>query len=358
MIAKCTNTIKLNDVKIGDLVFSYIGKKGDWPTLLSPAGHVAICTEESQFVAALITHEVDGSVKKGTFTTVLQPSATSTDDYAGQQLRILRCTNQSLAQNAAALALCWNDFLLPFGSPGRTQATAFENHYKDGAELQAALRLRFDQMGKYRAIKYAARRAGFLCYPTDGEGDGVGLFCSQFVTICYQVAGLLDVVDAAWAGDSQLRVCDKRMTKGDRKALEQRFTGTTLDYTQFCNYADMLANKDPYSLGETAMKPQETPKRKGIEYVPSLMFWKVKHGSISNFPWTTKLTEGMLVDCKIVMPQGLFESLIRCNDWEDKGALVDPLAKEEFERVKQLGDDLMKQRDLNAMRRLKQFKST
>lgn len=337
-IALSKTNVRLSELQVGDLIFNYTGTGDTWPALKKGmCSHVAICTSASDGEATII-HEVDGAQMKGTHLTALNP--TVANDYksttAAALIRVLRCKDATLAQTAAMLALSWNKFLLPFGSEARNRATLHEGHFDAAAGLVEEHRRLFDLIGKYRAVKYAGRRAGFLCYPTDNEGDGIGLFCSQFVTICYQVAGLLDAVDAVFAMDGTLRVCDKRMSELDVAEVKKAFKGTDFDFKEFQAYAAQLSDKDPYKLADTAGNPKKVPPRKGVAYIPSILLWNNSKGPIQSFAWAQHITLGMKVDCKVIMPQGLFESLVQDDDgWEDKGVLVGKLAKDEFELQKQ-----------------------
>ncbi|MGZ8469678.1 MAG: hypothetical protein ACXW61_09100 [Gemmatirosa sp.] len=306
--------IPLSDVRPGDLLFNVFVRKDELTGELHPAGvsgHVTICTFANDALV-LMTHQVDGKQLKGTWEDQLRPPAAT----AGNQVLVMRCHgSRELAAEAALWARSWDKFLLPFGSRRRDNATLFEGDAA-GEELVAKHRKLFATRAKYRAIKYAARRLGYLCYP-GAEDDGQGLFCSMFVSIAYQVAGLVraGAVTAAGREDLHLRITDKRMPPSAiaRVAASLPNAPSALDVASFTGYSAALREPNPYGLRGVPPAEAAEPAKKGppgVGYLPSLAFWRFdRHPSIEGFPWAAHVTEGMMVDAKVIMPQGLLASL-------------------------------------------------
>lgn len=305
--------IPLSAVRPGDLLFNVFAIRDDRSDELQPAGvsgHVTICTF-ARDALVLMTHQVDGKNLKGTWEDQLKPpSATATN-----QVLVMRCRDEDLAAEAAIWARSWGKFLLPFGSTRRDRATLFEGGVASGETLVERHRELFAAGGRYRAIKYAARRLGFLCYPGE-DSDGQGLFCSMFVAIAYQVAGLVlaNAVSAASREDFELRISDKRMSAKDVDTVMRQQPGASpVDVEGFKGYAAGLREHNPYGL--RGVEPASgsappKPRRRGITYLPSIAFWRYdRHPSIDTFPWAARITEGMMVDAKVIMPQGLLASL-------------------------------------------------
>lgn len=144
----------------------------------------------------------------------------------------------------------WTALAMPYSNHRRRFAMAHEE--MSGDSMVATHRKLFDEVGKFRAIKFTARRNGDLIYPseTDPRIEGNrGMFCSMFVVVCYQVAGLESLVRVAPSG---LRVSDKCTAKRD---LLVRFlkSGGTMgageeDRQQFDHYLGRLTEVDPYVL--------------------------------------------------------------------------------------------------------------
>lgn len=230
--------------------------------------------------------------------------------------RVVRCVRSTLARKAVDYATAWAELEVPYGRNG--QAEAMERAADDGDALVSELRSRFLVDGKFRAIKYAARRESFLHYPgADGDG-GAGMFCSMFLVVCYQVAGLDMVVGSVPASDLTTRVADRRLTTTEREALseshgEGRGHQVERDLRAFAAYTDRsLGNAPP------------PPRRGGHDYRPSISFWRPRNvSSISDFDWTAHITRGMMIDALFTYPTGLFEALM--DDplyWNDLGDVV------------------------------------
>lgn len=318
--------IPLSELRPGDLLFNVFAQKDGHGELqaVGVSGHVTICTFANDTLV-LMTHQVDGKNLKGTWEDQLKPPSAD----ATNQVLAMRCVgNRELADEAAQWARSWDKFLIPFGGTRRDRATLFEGE-TPGESLVEKHRELFASRAKYRAIKYAARRLGFLCYP-GAEDDGQGLFCSMFVALAYQVAGLVraDAVLHADREDFHLRISDKRMTPREiGQVAKQLPRAQPLDVELFTGYCASLREPNPYQLRAGGGEPGEAAAKKaqrGVGYLPSLAFWRFdRYPTIEAFPWPEHITEGMMVDSKVIMPQGLLASLrADRGTWETLGFVV------------------------------------
>lgn len=338
--------ISVNALKVGDLLFTYISerKDGGRPTLIpsdktgSTAGHATMVTSVEGKGRVRHTHAVDGRTRNGLWETNL----TVPKHDAGNWVRVVRCCDDDLAKAAAKWAIRWHTYWVPFGSQRRNTAVADENRFKTSTALVKSLQARFHSAGRFRAIKYAARRLGFLCYPTDEEG--LGLFCSQFVVLCYQVAGLGDAVNAVPVTRSNIRVTDEKasLSASWLEFLKAESGGNTTDWKAYCRYAGALLSGAP-SAGK-AMGLDYSPSAwwnwvwNNVQYVPSISLWDYsKYPSIECFHWGGAITQGMMIDSRVVMPQGLYESLVNdSGSWRDLGYLTGSgMAPESRDEVKE-----------------------
>ncbi len=110
----------------------------------------------------------------------------------------MRCNEPSLSQAAAKYAVVWFKQVIPFNRR-RVAATAEESVMWH--------RQKFNETGRFRAIRYAARRTTGFHQNDDSRLVTKGMNCSHFVTTCYQVAGLEKIVSAAPPG---VKVQDKK----------------------------------------------------------------------------------------------------------------------------------------------------
>ncbi len=292
--------LRLSDLREGDLLFSLM------PPSMEPS-HVAIVTGKAGEGAVRQVHVVE-DIRANL-------SGLHENDVVPENYLVYRCRREALAKSAAAYATKWMSVPAPYSTLRAAIAKEHEKKHGGEGDLVAEHRRLFQQGGKFRAIKYAARRDGDLV--TVGERDSIagnkGMFCSMFVVICFQVAGLEHLVEAAAPGTI---VSDKRMTLKDRAAFDKHAKGIASpeDQNEFGVYLDRLHNVDPYELDTDATRFRakgQDRKRPFIrqKYVPSLQFWRGGPRSVSTCDWPALLTEGMLVDAKVIYPRGLVESL-------------------------------------------------
>ena len=302
----------------GDLIFKYSGEQ-----LL----HVSIVTSvDAGTGAADHAHHLNDAVLIGLHETTVTTASNL----------VVRCRKEPLRKAAAEFARRWTELAMPYSNHRRRAATAHEE--KSRGDVVAIHRKLFDQLGKFRAIKFAARRSGDLIYPSEKdpriEGNR-GMFCSMFVAVCYQVAGLQDLVQEAPTG---MRVSDKSTTKKDLKKAKKKLGAAPVDRDQFEGYLGRLTEVDPYMLhdfgsGEAKAVAEAVGKAEkrrptrgfGTVYQPSLAFWRSDLCSIATCNWPQYITKGMMLDAKVIMPDGMLKCLLddlgESGGWEVLGIL-------------------------------------
>lgn len=201
----------------GDLIFKFTGEQ-----LL----HVSIVTNvDAETGAADHVHLLNDAGLIGLHETTLMPASNL----------VVRCRNEPLRKAATEFARRWNALAVPYSNFRRRAAMVHEEKF--GGDLVSVHRKLFDEVGKFRAIKYTARRGGDLIYPSEKdpriEGNR-GMLCSMFVVVCYQVAGLQTLVARRRATPTcrtsapSRKICLDVPRKG--KATERR-TKTTFNST-------------------------------------------------------------------------------------------------------------------------------
>jgi hypothetical protein len=327
-------SIDIADLLPGDLVFPYTGT--DLAT--SVPGHVMIVGKADRMGIATQIHQVAKSMtnsiaETGSQRERLVPNSAKAAGVSGTRKGVLRCKDDALRSAAAALALTWQSYLkLGFADVRRNHAVLFETKHANRMARVAELQQHFFQTGMFRAIKYAARRKGYLCYPGESGESGQGMFCSMFVVICYQVAGISNYVHPAEVSNPLLRVSDKKMSHEDlesvKKAMSARCDDKELNH--YVRHTLALKERNHYRLADvTGTDPK--PKQKGLHYQPSISYWDFRKApSIAGFDWASHITLGMMVDAKVVMPQGLYDSLAADEaGWQDMGDLT---GRQDFEQ--------------------------
>jgi len=303
----------------GDLIFKYSGEQ-----LL----HVSIVTFSDAAGAADHAHLLNDAVLIGLHETTVSTASNL----------VVRCRHALLRKAAAEFAHRWTDLAMPYSNFRRRLATAHAEKFND--QLVPTHRKLFDEVGKFRAIKFAARRNGDLIYPSEKdpriEGNR-GMFCSMFVAVCYQVAGLQSLVQEAPSG---MRVSDKSAPKKElrsfQKSLPKRGPARE-DWHQYEQYVGRLKEVDPYVLHTfgsadsklVAAAVADAPKKKkapyGASYQPSLAFWRSDRCNVATCDWPQYITKGMMLDAKVIMPLGLLQCLLADADdaggWEVMGIL-------------------------------------
>lgn len=177
---KTDKSIEAARLEAGDLLFYWNGDRTQ---------HVSIVTSKDSGAVREV-HQISDSKWQGLHETEV--------NLIGGFF-VFRCGDRALAAKAASWATRWVDeFPAPF-SP-RRYGVAVSHEVKHANDVVEAHRSLFQKFGKFRAIKYAARRNGQLIYPSEKDPrtkGNRGMFCSMFVAVCYQVAGLQDLVESA-----------------------------------------------------------------------------------------------------------------------------------------------------------------
>jgi len=309
-----TRLLKLSDLVPGDLLFAISATSGE-------AVHVTIVTRRMDGGAVRQVHQVEDKKFSGLHE----------NDVVPEGILVLRCRKEGLGKRAAELAGRWSDVPAPYSSLRAAIAKGHEASHGKGDELIQVHRRLFNESAKFRAIKYAARRDGALVAVSERESiaGNKGMFCSMFVCICYQVAGLEHVVRA---GDPRQLVSDKRMLEKELTTYRKQFEGAGHDelanLQQYEQYLRHLHEFSPYGLDTDSArfkgKHQTRPRAFKIfptKFIPSLAFWC--GGRIDQFNFADCITAGMMLDAKVIYPAGLLACLR--NDtagWEECGFLT------------------------------------
>ena len=254
-----------------------------------------------------------GVAPGGTSRDRIFPSTLERDEIPTSRNRVLRCKKSDLDKKAAALAVRWyKDFQLDFSNARLDAATRDDESYTNDTSLVTAHRKRFWDTSMFRAIKYATRRETFLCYPDDEGNHGKGMFCSMFVAICYQAAGIKDWVRPMNPRDPKTRVSDKKMTWVELEQV-QHFqharTETNRMHIDFFGYSEWEFYQG--HLAKLRPKDYQPKVLPGVTLVPSVLYWDfVINPSIRSVPWHVQITKGMMLDSKTIMPRGMFHCLL------------------------------------------------
>lgn len=284
--------IQANEVTIGDLVF--YEQIPDSSVALTGLGcfqvhHVEICTEQGKITGQInrAPDDMRGlSELRHTRVTALTPKAKD-------RLVVMRCQTLPLCVKAASYAVQWCADVIPF-SAERLKKAEVTALVSASQHLQS-----FRESGMFRAIRYAARRNRRAFDGHDDLKVTQGMFCSQFVAACYQVAGLEDVVKPA---ANNVRVQDKR-GKFSMDEIPSDFHSVIPQYKNY-QASDQANDPDPNCR-------------------PGIVYWDfAKYGDIKTFPWEKAITAGMMVDSKLVLPAGLLTCLLADKEgWETVGVI-------------------------------------
>ncbi len=217
--------MKIAELQPGDVLFTMNGEK-------APALHTQLYSGDSHFPETLL-HAVDGGkVSK------VMPTSLKTDG-----MRVYRCRNKpDLVRKAVEFAGKWAAYETPYDNDRRTVKEAYRSAIPENTSIVGLMQELFLRHGKFRAIKYTARRDEILCYPHE-EGGSRGLTCTMFVILCYQAAGLSDHV--AKTGSFYLkpaRVSDKKMNVEELKILDQMAKTPQLNDKDLEEYKVYVAN--------------------------------------------------------------------------------------------------------------------
>jgi len=315
------NDLTTADLQPGDLI---VWKMGE-----SEASHVEIFTGGSHFAETSI-HAVNTPAKD---MTRVMPTSFSAASYK----HVFRCLNGAQVAKAVKFASQWAQYENRYDKPRIDVKTAYRQMHRNlgtpSSRVTAEMTKLFWEKGRFRAIKYAARRSSILCYPGDDGQSGHGMTCCMFAILCYQVAGIAKQVNKLDPAQPRTRVSDKKMNANDLGVLEkmmalQRFPhGVFIEYKQ---YVQGIQENNEYHIDwAKAGKPEvqkgpSAPKKVGFEYFPSIMMWR-DPSTFATFDWSSAVTPGMMLDAKIANPQHVWDSLTANSaDWDFRGSMAQP----------------------------------
>jgi hypothetical protein len=298
------DNLTVNDLSDGDLVI--------WR--MTEANHVEIYVKSKKLFEQTSIHAVNTPAKKMTrvMATSFRPACYK---------HVFHCKTKQLRLCASLYAERWAAYENRYDTGRINVKTAFREMQKNlGTSPEGSLKLTrelFYQRGRFRAIKYAARRRGILCYPGDQEGNGGrGMTCCMFAILCYQTAGLADHVKPL-DGSPFFHISDKKISAKDApvvvKVLDDAGFGKQ-DIGDYMFYVGCIQQQNEYRIDwqkdwkTEVVKEKPQPQRVGYLYVPSLMQWKTP-ASFGGFDWGAALTQGMLLDAKIANPEHIWQSL-------------------------------------------------
>jgi 6-phosphogluconate dehydrogenase (decarboxylating) len=197
-------------------------------------------------------------------------------------------------------------------------------------QMLQLMRNLFEERGKFRAIKYAVRRKGPLCYPGEDGNSGHGMTCCMFAITCYQSAGIAGEVNKLDPGNPYMRNSDKKMTRGDLAVLQKMMAKdgfAPADFEAYRRYVEMIQDVNEYKIdwaaagGNEVVKAAPAKKWVGYTYIPSILFWK-RPAVFSTFDWAAAVTPGMMLDAKIANPEHIRQSLeADAGNWEYIGSM-------------------------------------
>ena len=311
--------LTVNDLQSGDLILWRMGD-GD-------ATHAELFTGASHFAATSI-HAVNTPAK--------QMTRVMANSFTPQFYKhVFRCQRQTQRDKAVKFAQQWARYENRYDTQRIAIKTAFRAMHRNlgtpRASVLAQMRHLFATKGRFRAMKYATRRASILCYPGDDGESGHGMTCCMFAILCFQVAGLAPHVDKLNANDPHTRVSDKKMSPADLAVLKkmmavQKFPNSA--YEEYRLYVQGLQDQNEYQIDwgvaqkAAVVKGPAAAKKVGYNYYPSVMMWR-NPVQWATFDWGDAVTTGMMLDAKIATPQDLWDSVESDpGNWEYRGSMA------------------------------------
>ena len=286
--------MKISELKAGDIMFTMLNQK-------PPALHTQLYIGKAQFPETAL-HAVDGDKFSKLMATGLKP---------GNETLVYRCGRADLVSKAVQYGFRWTQYQTPYDQERKNLKEGYRNYIaatgkdSDIPQLMAQL---FRERGKFRAIKYAARRSEILCYPNE-DGNSRGLTCTMFGILCYQVAGISKSVwktRELFPGCNMVRVSDKKLTPADIEILKKMVQAgkvNSMDCTQYLSYVQTLQSGNEYQIdwdlaARDPSKRPASPRLPGYQYIPSLLCWH-SNTPINAFSFEHAMTPGLMVDAKI-----------------------------------------------------------
>jgi hypothetical protein len=296
--------MKIDELQPGDVLFTMLNRK-------PPALHTQLYLADAQFPATIL-HAVDGGKASKLMATSLPKDV--------KDLLVYRCKGRpELIGKAVKFASRWTMYQTPYDQERKNLKEGYRNILdSEGVKADAIpqrMRELFNRHGKFRAIKYASRRRGILCYPGE-DGTSRGLTCTMFVILCYQVAAIAEHVrkthQLGLGGSASVRVSDKKLQPSDEAILKSLVTKGRLDaqdLRDYIEYVRTIQSGNEYSIDwELAYREPSTrpasPRRPGFQYFPSLLCWDGPP-SMHAFDFAAAMTPAFMVDSKITTSEQL-----------------------------------------------------
>jgi len=215
-------------LKPGDILFTMSGGE---------AAHVSIFLGSKTGANKLtLAHAINTDNMKQLTKTGVPP-----DSYV-----VFRCKDEKMAELAANIADNWASYNTPYDEQrleigtkvynARTRMLPSEEQKEAAAPFY---RKDFEETGKYRLVKYAARRGAAINLPK-GEGAGRGVWSGMFALMCYQTAAVVKAgLVKPLIGDGQHRwVSDKYHDPAQaRRYFERSFEAGAPKKSQPFRYA-------------------------------------------------------------------------------------------------------------------------
>lgn len=311
-------------LRVGDLLFTMSGNE---------AGHASIYAPRSGSKLTTVHADNDGSYKQ------LKKTSLPTGEYI-----VFRCKDSKLAELAAHIADNWAIYGTPYDEQRLQIGTKVYNlrtntvHQNDrSAVAAAACRKDFEDTGKYRLVKYAARRGASITLP-EGHGRGRGVWCAMFTLLCYQTAAVAKagLVKSVVGDEAHRWVSDKY---NDPKQTASYFSANTQKKTHFFQFSKQkTAKKATDNFTKHVEKTHALKEFNGYEHksfhkatvkdhplhTPSLIAWDYeKFGDIKEFDFESILSSGLMLEQKTTDPEILMHSLSQDQRlWQRAGTLI------------------------------------
>jgi hypothetical protein len=307
----------------GDLLFTMSGDE---------AGHASIYAPKASSKLTTVHADNDGDYKQ------LKKTSLPPGDYI-----VFRCKDSKLADLAALIADNWASYNTPYDEQRLqigTKVYSLRTNAVDPTERQAvavtACRKDFEDTGKYRLVKYAARRGASITLP-EGHGRGRGVWCAMFTLMCYQTAAVAKAAlvkpvvgdgEHRWVSD---KYNDPKQTKSyfssNAPAKSHLFQFTTQKPQKeaaknYTKYVEKIHGLKEYS-GYDHKDFHKLTVNKHAMHSPSLIAWDfAKYGDIKAFDFEPILSSGLMLEQKTTDPEILMHSLDQDKKlWKKEGTL-------------------------------------
>ena len=314
-------TLTEQALKPGDILFTMSGGE---------AAHVSIYLGSDGNNKLTLARAVNSGNMKQLMKTSVPP-----DNYV-----VFRCKDQKLAELAAHIADSWASYNTPYDEQRLEIGTKVYNARtrnfrpeEQKAGSAPAYREDFDETGKYRLVKYAARRGASISVPQE-NGKGRGVWCGMFGLMCYQTAAVAKAgLVKPLVGDGQHRwVSDKyhdpvqtqkyfdsNAPKKTQLFKYAKYKKSANEATQnYNNYVEKTRGKDEF-VGRQHIDAHKKVVKDHATHTPSLAAWDfAKQGDIRKFDFEPILSKGLMIEQKTADPGIFMHSLSEdSNMWEN-----------------------------------------